>query len=135
VESKNGEGRVAHTGSCDGDPRLSTDDAYELLSKPFWFRLLLAIPEPELQTVWGFLILPSAIMAVDVLGFMYIALTVHSPLVWLVLACLLSPLIIVSASTQAHRFWRYIQNHLMAQRTFDFEVTLKEYVALVKRKD
>lgn len=102
------------------------------VKKPFWFRFLLAFPELEVQSILGYLILPSVIIASYVLAFIYVALTVHSLLVWFILGCLLSPLVLVSASAKAHAVWRYTEG-LTAHYVVDFKKALNEYIAAVKK--
>lgn len=141
MESKPQKVRTADS-ECSPTHRISNSMRYLLkpnatelaVKTPFWFRALLAIPEPNIQSILGFFILPTIIITGYMMAVVYVAFTIHSALVWLILGCLMSPLIIVSASTKAHTAWRYIQN-VMAQHTFDFEAALVEYVALVKKKD
>lgn len=121
-------------GSNPGRFRREATSTELVMKMPFWFRFLLAIPEINIQSILGYLILPILIIESYVLTFIYVAFTVHSMLAWILFGCLLSPLLIVSASAKAHRTWTYLEN-MMAPHPYSSEVALEEYLSLVKKKD
>jgi len=114
------------------------------IKKPFWFRLLLRIPElpstvymPAIAGLLCYFFLPTFIIGAYVLAFLYIILSVPYPWVYLCIAGIIMPSLIVSLSAKAHSFWNYWQ--CLTARKTSYTVTLEqaieEYVALVKHEE
>jgi len=120
---------------------LRQTDATELgIKPPWWFRLLLKIPElpsivymPAIAGLFCYFLLPMVILFGYVVALVYIVLLVHSPLVYLLLAAIVAPLWLITVSAKAHAFWNYWQ--LLSRKRFvwDTDRTLEEYIALIQK--
>lgn len=114
------------------------------IKKPFWFRLLLSIPElpstvymPAIAGLLCYFFLPTFIIGAYVLAFLYIMLSVPYPWVYLCIAGIITPSLIVSLSAKAHSFWNYWQYVIgrNERRQKTLEQAIDEYVALVKHEE
>ena len=146
VENQIDKGFASNTDSSKSDSddcmrQQRKTDATELaLRLPWWFRLLLKVPQlpsimwlPDFTGLICYLMLPMAVLGSYIIAFVYIVLLVHSPLVYVLVTIAIFPLWLVATSAKAHVFWNYYQL-LVERRTWDIEKSLDEYIRMLKKK-
>ena len=127
---------------CGGRLLCQTVPTQLVLKHPLWFRLLLKVPQlpsivwmPDLMGLLCYCILPAIIILGYIVIFVYSVLILQSPLVYLLLVAMISPLWLISMSAKAHAFLEHWQ--LLTEKRFvsNPDTLLQEYVELVKKKE